>query len=224
MQSRDQEETINWRNINTDDMTVSYTNKYNLTNDQQRLVETLDSFFPNIVDTETSTNGRALVNNKYSTESELPFITHEMYKNLVDSKTSEMMPAPLRGGNAPTNELNDDSSSMTSSSSTSTYSSSSEKKKESKKEYKKYAKEYKKEHKQYAKASNKYAKETKKYAKESPKQNSEKLSSEEKDADYYSSSAQSGGDNSSNSLSDEAGYNNRISINTSDINMVSSTY
>jgi hypothetical protein len=243
MQSRESEETIRWNDIRTDDMTVSYNNKYNLTKDEKQLVETLESMFPSMNETEVNNNktninnnnnikNKLVINNSNNSklsESELPFITQEMYKSLVDSKTSDVPAqlggnydlAQLGGGNY---DLNEDSS--TSSTSTYTSSTNSEKKKpKSKYEKKEQKSKYYKEQPKYKGKG--------KYEKKAPVNNNDDGSDddnvdEDNNADYSSSpeeeTTQSGGRFNNDSVTDEVGYNNNITINTSDINMVSSTY
>jgi hypothetical protein len=248
------EDTIHWDQINTDDMTIPYNNKYVLSKDEQLLIETLPSMFNINIDTETEIN----MNNK-NTDRDLPFITQEMYKSLVDSNTNIRKQL---GGAEDTGDFDDDSS-------TTSLSTSSESETESDNDTqqtteKKPKKQYKKPEKQYKKSENKYNKTENKYKK------SKNNNSEQQNADYESSDAPSteGSNNNNNntsneslassasssheqaqnrnrshtktkvkssrrksnkrrftynndSVTDEVGYNNRITIDTEDINMVS---
>lgn len=253
--STNNSETINWNNINTDNMSVNPA--FNgLSNEAKQLIASLD--IPSITNTETSelaiNNILSKINsnlaeddqNKFyklldevSTQSDnlsntSPFISSEMYSQLVNSKTSEDMPVQAGGAkkkvkkqkksiknNWGGSKLDDDSDDSTTT--TSTYS-SLEDILESSEPHLKEVKHHQDSH----------SKSKKEHMKSRKINSSPDTDSDSDELSYLSSSAHTGGEFSNNSsseqstsetdntVSDEAKLRSTsVSVNTSDINMVS---
>ncbi len=250
------EDTIHWGQIKTDDMTTSINNKYVLSRDEQNLIETLPSMFINI-DTETEVNNVSRNNNLDGNE--LPFITQEMYNSLVDSNTR--VRKQLGGANE--EDFDDDSSTTSLSTSSESETDSETEVKQNKDKYQNKSKD-----KYQDKSKDKYKYQSKdKYqnkSKENKYQKPPKETETDKNADYESSDGEETTDNNNSddesnqsnasnstpeeanrrnknkksksksrynsnrrvwanndSVTDEVGYNNRITIETEDINMIS---
>ena len=236
--SKNSESTINWDKIHTVDM--SATNKFKLSGDAMELITNLN--IPNIIDTESEVQNKYTSNiiNKnvsvnYNTNELSPFITSDMYKQFIDTSSNISDIRNIqKGGNldedsstSSTSELSDSALNLDSEDEKpKKYKKSSYKKPEYKKSsYKKpgYKKsEYKKS--EYKKPTNKKYK--KSSEEEQSDEGSDSGSGEESgegsvmsrgDLSYISSSAH---EYEEESVTDEMGHN-QISINTSDINMIS---
>lgn len=214
-----QSETINWKNIKTDQVSSTIPNLNGISVEANKLVEKLN--LPEISDSSSELNDIFLtkinksnsVNNNLSENnfsSTSPFISSEMYNYVMDKYKNQNMV----GGAHEKNSLEDDSE-TTSTSSSDSKSSASDKSTPVKKE---------KEHKSNKQAkgnSNKYAKG--KITKTSSKVDKRKISKKgtEDFMDYMSSSAHTGGSITDNSSIENENNLSISSVRTSQLNLVS---
>jgi hypothetical protein len=214
-----QSETINWKNIKTDQVSSTIPNLNGISVEANKLVEKLN--LPEISDSSSELNDIFLtkinksnsVNNNLSENnfsSTSPFISSEMYNYVMDKYKNQNMV----GGAHEKNSLEDDSE-TTSTSSSDSKSSASDKSTPVKKETKP------KSEKQAKGNSNKYTKG--KITKTSSKVDKRKISKKgtEDFMDYMSSSAHTGGSITDNSSIENENNLSISSVRTSQLNLVS---
>lgn len=214
-----QSETINWKNIKTDQISSTIPNLNGISVEANKLVEKLN--LPEISDSSSELNDIFLtkinksnsVNNNLSENnfsSTSPFISSEMYNYVMDKYKNQNMV----GGAHEKNSLEDDSE-TTSTSSSDSKSSASDKSTPVKKETKP------KSEKQAKGNSNKYTKG--KITKTISKVDKRKISKKgtEDFMDYMSSSAHTGGSITDNSSIENENNLSISSVRTSQLNLVS---
>lgn len=213
-----QSETINWKNIKTDQVSSTIPNLNGISVEANKLVERLN--LPEISDSSSELNDIFLtkinksnsVNNNLSENnfsSTSPFISSEMYNYVMDKYKNQNMV----GGAHEKNSLEDDSE-TTSTSSSDSNSSASDKSTP-------VTKFKPKSEKQAKGNSNKYAKG--KITKTSSKVDKRKISKKgtEDFMDYMSSSAHTGGSITNNSSIENENNLSISSVRTSQLNLVS---
>jgi hypothetical protein len=208
-----QSETINWKNIKTDQVSSTIPNLNGISVEANKLVEKLN--LPEISDSSSELNDIFLtkinksnsVNNNLSENnfsSTSPFISSEMYNYVMDKYKNQNMV----GGAHEKNSLEDDSE-TTSTSSSNSKSSDSDKSTPIKKESKSN---------KQAKGNNKQAK-----GKTNSKVDKKKISKKgtEDFMDYMSSSAHTGGSITDNSSIENENNLSISSVRTSQLNLIS---
>ena len=236
-------ETI-WNNIKTENMSASLPGLKNLSKDAQTLIASLN--IPEITESQTSEftvnhilntlNNNLNMEDKaklgsvlheINTDTELyasntsPFISSQMYENLVNSKTSSDMNVQA-GGAFHSSKITDDSTSSTSSDSDlESLDSSSELMSDSSSDMKK-KKHHKKHDKNHDKKHDKKHHEVKHNSRRIHDSSAES-SAESSQLSYVSSSAHTNGEFSSEKsvANENTMQSTSISVNTSDINMIS---
>ena len=242
-------ETI-WNNIKTENMSASLPGLKNLSKDAQTLIASLN--IPEITESQTSeftvnhilnTLNNSLnmedkaklghVLHEINTDTELvasntsPFISSQMYENLVNSKTSSEVNIQA-GGAFHSNKITDKSTSSTSSdsdldsldSSSSEFMKDSSSEKKNKKHHKKHDKKHDKKHETKHETKHSSRRVHSSSAKSEELENSSEESSQ---LSYVSSSAHTDGEFSSEKsvANENTMQSTSISVNTSDINMIS---
>ena len=95
--SKSESDTINWNNVKTENFTSNLPNFNSLSNDAKQLISSLN--LPDFTQSETSDVDISNILSKFTKNTEQsedlsntsPFISSEMYDNLVNSKTSEQI-------------------------------------------------------------------------------------------------------------------------------------